>query len=187
MRKIAAVLLAMGVAFTLTACAPASTDSASPSQSASLPSIDPALIPTAAPASVIDVAPDAFKMATGDYVFKVGSGPTWCTISPQFKLSICEQSEVATQYAPIPVPASCNYSYGYQVELKATTPTDGTKASFFPCLGGAFTDPTGAQVLQDAERISVDGFSCFVQVDTARCENADKSFIVLGPKAWALG
>jgi hypothetical protein len=33
----------------------------------------------------------------------------------------------------------------------------------------------------------VDGFDCFVAVDTARCENADKSFIVLGPKAWALG
>jgi hypothetical protein len=136
---------------------------------------------------VIDVDPAGFKMATGDYVFKVGSGPTWCTISPQFKLSICEQSEVATQYAPIPVPATCNYSYGYQVELKATTPTDGSKSAFFPCLGGAFTDPTGAQTLQDGQRISVDGFDCFVAVDTARCENADKSFIVLGPKAWALG
>ena len=187
MRKVAAVLLAMGVAFSATACAPTGTDSAAPTQSAALPSIEPTLIPTAAPSSVIDVAPASFKMATGDYVFKVGSGPTWCTISPSFNMAICEQSEVATQYAPIPVPADCNYSYGYQVELKIAAPTDGTKAAFFPCLGGAFTDPTGAQTLQDAQRISVAGFSCFVQVDTARCENAEKSYIVLGPQAWALG
>lgn len=184
MRKVVAILMAVGVLAGAAGCTAANDSSSS---SAAQPAIAPSLIPTAAPASVIDVKPGPFQMSTGDYVFRVGTGPTWCTISPSFKLAICEQSEVSAQYAPIPVPSTCDYSYGYQVELKQTKPTDGSKEAFFPCLGSTFTDPTGALTLQDGQRISQAGFTCFVVGDTARCENKDKSYIVLGPQAWALG
>ncbi|MEN9715898.1 MAG: hypothetical protein RJA35_1365 [Actinomycetota bacterium] len=187
MRKVVVLGAMLALIFGVSGCA--ATDgggSASPTQS-NAPAIDPSLIPTAAPASVIDVAADGFKQASGDYVFKVGDGPTWCTISPSFKMSICEQSEVATLYAPIPVPSTCQYSYGYQVELKDEKPTDGTDQAFFPCLGSTFTDPSGAKVLLDGQRIKVGSVDCFVAGATARCDNKDGSFIVLGPKAWALG
>jgi len=187
MRKVVVVGALLALALGLTGCSPADGGSSATPSNSSDSGIDPSLIPPTAPASVIDVAADGYKQATGDFVFKVGTGPTWCTISPQFKLAICEQSEVATQYAPVAVPASCNYSYGYQVEIKDTKPTDGTDQAFFPCLGSTFTDPTGAQVLADGQRITVAPFNCYVAVDTARCENTDGSYIVLGPKAWALG
>jgi len=187
MRKVLIVGAVVSLMFGLAGCAATDGGPSSSPTNQGMPTIDPSLIPPKAPASVIDVAADSFKQATGDYVFKVGNGPTWCTISPQFKLAICEQSEVATQYAPIPVPSSCQYSYGYQVELKDAAPTDGTDQAFFPCLGSTFTDPSGAQILQDGQGIKVAPFNCYVAVDTARCENKDGSYVVLGPKAWALG
>ncbi|MEY2954845.1 MAG: hypothetical protein RL530_446 [Actinomycetota bacterium] len=187
MRKVVVAGAMLALILGVTGCATSGGAATTEPSSNGLPQIDPSLIPTAAPASVIDVPADNFVQATGDYVFKVGNGPTWCTISPQFKLAICEQSEVATQYAPIPVPASCDYSYGYQVQLKEAKPDDGTDEASFPCMGSAFTDPSGAQILQDGQRIKVAPFNCYVAGDTARCENKDGAYIVLGPKAWALG
>lgn len=187
MRKVVALGAAMLLALALSGCASDGSNSAAPTTEASEPAINPTLIPGPPPASVIDVDPATFKQSTGDYVFRVGSGPTWCTISPQFKMAICEQSEVSTLYAPVPVPSSCQYSYGYQVQLKDTRPTDGSDSAIFPCMGSQFSDPSGAQTLLDGQQISVAPFSCYVAVDTARCENAEGSYIVLGPKAWALG
>ena len=188
MRKVVVVGAIVALFIGVAGCAPSGGEStATPTQSESQPTIDPSLIPPTAPASVIEVPAANFVQSTGDYVFKVGSGPTWCTISPHFQLAICEQSEVATQYAPLRVPADCQYSYGYQVELKDAKPTDGSQQAFFPCLGSTFTDPSGAQTLLDGQQIMVSPFSCYVAVDTARCENTDGSYIVLGPKAWALG
>ena len=187
MRKVfvagAALLLTLG----LSACATTESPTSAPTSGSSKNSIDPALVPGPAPASVIDVDPATFKQATGDYVFRIGSGPTWCTISPDFKMAICEQSEVSTLYAPVSVPKSCEYSYGYQVELKDTKPTDGTDAAFFPCMGSQFSDPSNAQTLLDGQRITVAPFSCFVTVDVARCDNTEGAYAVLGPKVWALG
>lgn len=187
MRKVVVVGALLALLLGVSGCAASDGGATTEPSSNGTPQIDPSLIPTAAPASVIDVPANKFVQATGDYVFKVGTGPTWCTISPQFKLAICEQSEVATQYAPIPVPADCQYSYGYQVELKTEKPTDDTDQAFFPCLGSTFTDPAGAQSLQDGQRITVAPFNCYVAGDTSRCENTDGAYIVLGPKAWALG
>lgn len=187
MRKVLVAGAAILLTLNLAACAPSDSPSASPTSATSNTTIDPALIPGPAPASVIDVNPDNFKQATGDYVFRIGSGPTWCTISPSFKMAICEQSEVSTLYAPIAVPKTCQYSYGYQVELKDTKPTDGSNSAFFPCMGSQFSDPANAGTLLDGQRIVVAPFNCYVAVDTARCENTEGSFIVLGPKAWSLG
>lgn len=188
MRKVV-VLGAVIALFTLglSGCSSSGDVGATQKPHASTPAINPTLIPGPAPASVINVDPATFKTSTGDYVFRIGSGPTWCTISPDFKLAICEQTEVSTLYAPVSVPKDCQYSYGYQVELKDTKPTDGSSSALFPCMGSQFSDPSGAQTLLDGQEISVAPFSCYVSVDTARCQNADASYIVLGPKAWALG
>jgi hypothetical protein len=187
MRKVVALGAVVLLALALSGCASEGTQSATPTAAASKPAIDPTLIPGPPPASVIQVDPANFQQSTGDYVFRIGSGPTWCTISPQFKMAICEQSEVSTLYAPVPVPASCQYSYGYQVQLKDTKPSDGGDSATFPCMGSQFSDPSGSQTLLDGQEINVAPFSCYVAVDTARCENTEGAYIVLGPKAWALG
>ena len=187
MRKLATIGLALGILLAATGCVATDPNASdSPSETQVLPSIDPSLIPTAAPASVIDVPADGFKTAYGDFIFKIGQGPTWCTISPDFGYTVCEQSEVATQYAPIQVPLTCQYSYGYQVRLWGKKPAKGPAAEF-PCNGGAFSDPANAGTLLDGQRIVADGFSCFVSGVTARCDNQDGAYIVLGPQAWAIG
>ena len=185
MRGVAAVVLAASLLVGAAGCSASSNPSMSPSATDALPTINPSLIPTAPPASVQDVDAASFKTSYGDYIFRVGDGPTWCTISPDFGYTVCEQSEVATQYEPIPMPNSCDYSYGYQVRLWGKKPPTGNVAEF-PCSGGAFSDPTGAQTLMDGQRISVAPFSCFVAGITARCQNQGGDYIVLGPQAWAL-
>jgi len=186
MRGVAAVVLVAGLLLGASGCSATPEPSASTSSSSdSAPKIDPSLIPTAPPATVVDVDAEMFKTSYGDYIFRVGDGPTWCTISPDFGYTVCEQSEVATQYDPLAVPASCEYSYGYQVRLWGTQPETGDIAEF-PCSGGAFSDPMGAQTLLEDQRVTVAPFTCFVQKATARCENENGDYIVLGPQAWAI-
>ena len=175
-----------GVALILAGCA--STPKAAPTMTPEpTPSVAASLIPTAPPVNVTDVDPANFAGDFGDYTFRVGEGPTWCTINDIGKFAICEQSEADANYAPIPAPASCEFSYGYQVKLFATDPTDGSKDADFTCSGGAYADPTTASVLNSGERISLDGISCFVQGTAARCENSAGKYIVLGPDVWAIG
>mgnify|MGYP000078282310 CR=1 FL=1 len=189
MRKVFLALAGVALAISASACAPTGDTNPNPTDGQvqpTLPAIDPSLIPTAAPASVIDVDPNLFLTQYGDYLFRVGQGPTWCSISPEFGYAICEQNEVAAQYATIPVPATCDYSYGFQVRLWGVKPEAG-QAAEFPCSGGAFADPNGAATLEDGQRITVAPYDCWVQGDTARCENETGDYVVLGPKAWALG
>jgi hypothetical protein len=178
-------LLSFGVALTLAGCstpAPAPTSSADPT-----PTIAASLIPTAPPSDVKEVDPAAFAGDFGDYTFRVGDGPTWCTINVDRKNVLCEQSEADAKYPPIPVPSSCEFSYGYQVQLFAEAPADGSKIADFVCSGGAYADPTNAGVLNSGERITLDGISCYVVGTAARCENDKKNYIVLGPDAWSIG
>ncbi|MEN9731537.1 MAG: hypothetical protein RL488_847 [Actinomycetota bacterium] len=178
-------MLSIGVALTLAGCsspAPTPTSSADPT-----PSIAASLIPTAPPSDVVDVDPALFAGDFGDYTFRVGDGPTWCTINNIRMNVLCEQSEADAKYPPIPVPSSCEFSYGYQVQLFATQPEDGSKIADFVCSGGAYADPTSAYVLNSGERLTLDGISCFVEGTAARCENEAHNYIVLGPDAWAIG
>lgn len=175
----------MGLALTLAGCsspAPKPTPTADPT-----PSVEPSLIPTSAPVDVVDVDPEAFAADFGDYTFRVGDGPAWCTINVDRMTALCEQSEADARYAPIPVPDECEFSYGYQVQLFATTPTNGLKIADFVCSGGAYADPTLAATLNSGERITLAGLTCFVEGTAARCENEAENYIVLGPDAWALG
>jgi hypothetical protein len=189
-----AVILGLGAVLALSSCSVAPSDangaeSATPSTSSKpsvIPTVNPTLIPTEAPATTVDVDSAKFDDGFGGFVFKIGDGPTWCSVGADALYVICEQSEVSTQYKNIPVPASCDYSYGYQVRLWAEAPAVGQIAEFV-CASGYYADPTDALTLASGEKTTVGPFSCYVDKVTARCENQTANYIVLGPKAWALG
>ena len=181
------MVLGLSVVVGLTSCTPVDSG-ASPSASSSdaTPTIDPSLIPPAATADLPRANLSDYVTSFKDYVFKVGTGPTWCSINQQTDFIICEQDEAATQYDPIPVPDSCAYSYGYQVRLDATKPNSGDAASF-TCSGGYYTDPSKAKVLDDGHAIEAGPFTCYTAGKTVRCDNKNGNYIVLGAQAWALG
>ena len=185
-------VIAVGLAVLVAGCSPVAASTPTPSvsktQSLPVPTLNPSLIPTASPQAIQDVDSAAYLTSWGDYVFKVGDGPVWCTISPSAHLALCEQNQVSADYDPVPIPDTCMYSYGYQVEVTATKSTDGSPEAFMPCSGGSYTDASKAETLADATRITVAPFSCWVVGQTARCDNTDDgSYIALGPKIWALG
>ena len=180
--------LSLALAAGLSGCAPAANSAEqTPSATASdiWPTIDPSLIPPAATPDLPTVNPADYATFT-DYIFKIGTGPTWCSINEQNAIVTCEQDEAATQYDPIPMPSTCDYSFGFQIRLHATVPTKG-KVAEFTCSGGYYADPSKAKVLDDGYSIKVAGFTCYTAGQTARCDNSLGNYIVLGAKAWALG
>lgn len=186
MKRVITAIAAVALLITLGACAtsPVVEPNATSSQ-APIPTPDQSLVPTAVPAAVVDVDAELFNDGFGDYVFRVGDGPTWCAISTTSQFVVCEQNEAAALYKPIPVPDSCEYSYGYQVRLWATKPPMGETAEF-ACAGGSYADPSGAETLASGQRITMAPFTCFVEDVTARCENEVGQYIALGPKVWAV-
>ena len=193
MKRVLTALLAASLIITLGACA--STPAADGSSSASAYTTpDQSLIPKEAPATVVDVDAASFADQFGEYIFKVGEGPTWCTISPAIDGDnsggnvICEQNEAAALYKPIPIPASCDYSFGYQVRLMGVPgAVEGTDTASFTCASGFYADPSEAPILAAGQRITVAPFKCFVEDVNVRCENETGQYIALGPKVWALG
>jgi hypothetical protein len=171
------------LAISLTGCT-AETTPGEPDGSAPLPTIDQALIPQEAPADVVDVDPDLFLLEYGDIVFSVGTGPTWCALSEVEDNAICEHKETDVLYEPLPIPADCDFTYGNQIKLLGS-PTSGEEPAFFTCANSPYSDASTSPALADGERIIAFGFSCFVEGETARCENSNGDFIVLGPDAWA--
>ena len=167
----------------LSGCA-AETESSTPIVEPS-PVIAPELIPTAPPEEVVDVIPEGFLTSYGDIVFKVGDGPTWCTMSDFDDFVICEHREFDAKYEQLPLPADCQYSFGYQLRLRGE-PVEGSEMAQFTCANANWSDPSAAPVLASGERITTFGFSCFVEKQAARCENSTGDFIVLGPDAWAM-
>jgi hypothetical protein len=159
-------------------------DPSNSSPSAS-PSIDEKLIPTAPPEDVIDVDPAKFLTSYCDVIFKVGDGPTWCTMSEFDDFVICEHKEFDAKYASLPVPEGCEYTYGYQLRLRGT-PVAGSKVAEFTCANANWSDASNSPMLASGERITTFGFTCFVAGKVARCENSRGDFIVLGPEAWAV-
>ena len=147
---------------------------------------DPADIPTAAPGDALAVDPAVFVNEFSEYSFKVGSGPTWCTINGEFKYVICEQIETDATYDPLPVPDVCKLSFGYQFKLFEDKPTDGD-TSRITCASSLYADAAAAQTLNSGETLTVGGITCFVTDITARCDNKRGNFIVLGPEVWAKG
>jgi hypothetical protein len=188
-KKFLVAPLSLAVVLGLSACA-ADGSATGPTSSASasdqMPKIDPSLIPPAATNDLPRVAAADYVTSYNDYVFKVGNGPTWCSINEQTDFVICEQDEAATLYDPIPVPDSCAYSYGYQIKLEASKPNNAPFADF-TCAGGYYTDPSKAKILDDGYAIHVGPFTCYTAGKTVRCDNLTGQYIVLGARAWALG
>jgi hypothetical protein len=183
MRKFSLGSSLLVVALLFTGCA-AETETATPEVEPT-PTIAPELIPTAPPEEVVDVIPEGFLTSYGDIIFKVGDGPTWCTMSEFDNFVICEHREFDAKYEQLPLPADCQYTYGYQLRLRGA-PVEGSKMAEFTCANANWSDPSTAPVLASGERITTFGFSCFVEKQAARCENALGDFIVLGPEAWAM-
>jgi hypothetical protein len=178
---IASALLVL--ALSLTGCTAETTPSETDGTS-QLPTIDPALIPQDAPADVVEVDPDLFMVEYGDIIFKVGTGPTWCTLSEYDDIAICEHKETDVRYEPLPIPEDCIYTYGNQIKLLGS-PVAGQKNADFTCANSPYSDASTSPSLADGEQITAFGFTCFVEGETARCENQSGDFIVLGPDAWA--
>ena len=177
--------LALAATLSLSGCAADTnagpTAAPSPSQT-----IDPALIPDVAPADATVIDPIIFDSGYGEYTFKVGTGPTWCTINAGEKYVVCEQIETDASYDPLPVPEDCKLSFGYQFKLFENKPK-GADAAQITCASGLYADPAGAQTLNAGETLTVGGITCFVVDETARCDNKRGNYIVLGPAVWARG
>jgi hypothetical protein len=185
MSRLVSVVLGLTLALGLGGCA-ASTDGATtPSGSQTIPTPDPALIPPAPTDATKAVASAGFSDGFGSFVFKIGNGPSWCTITPDLDQVICEQNEAAASYQPIPTPADCNGSYGYQIRLYGSKPKEG-KIAGFVCSTGQWQDPTGAKVLDAGSKITVGAITCSVKDTAARCQNETGQYIALGPKVWAV-
>lgn len=188
MKKLLAVIAGLALVVGLTSCATETSPNTSPTASPtdSWQNIDPSLIPPAATADLPRAALSEYQTSYNDFVFKVGDGPTWCSINQQTEFVICEQDEAATLYDPIPVPNSCDYSYGYQIRLDATKSNNSDYASF-TCAGGYYTDPSKAKILENGYALVAGPFTCYTAGQTVRCDNVSGKYIVLGAKAWALG
>ena len=176
------LVVSLFLAASLAGC---SAPDAAPS-STPYPTVDAKLIPAAAPADAVKVAKSGYDAKFGIYAFKAGTGSAWCSIDSKNHYVICEQNEADAMYTPIPVPNDCYGSFGYQLELDATKPASNTIAHF-NCSGSYFTDPTNLATLADHQKLEVDGFTCWVNKITARCDNSSGNYIALGPDAWALG
>lgn len=178
-RKILAIAV-IGLSIMLTGCASVpsgkNTKTAEPSQT-----FDAALIPTTPPSDSLAVAPKVFDTGFDEYTFKVGGGPTWCTINPQEKFVICEQNEADATYDQVTIPSSCKLSYGFQIKMLETKPAQ------FACASGLYADPSTSQTLNPGETLTVDKITCFVTDITVRCDNKSGNYLVLGPEVWALG
>ncbi|MEY3846045.1 MAG: hypothetical protein RJA66_312 [Actinomycetota bacterium] len=185
MSRLAAVALAITLAIGLGGCATSSDGASSPDQSQSIPTPDAALIPEAPAETITAVDAAAFDDGFGSYVFRVGDGPSWCTITTDIDQVICEQNEAAASYLPIPAPADCDGSYGYQIRLFGSKPEIGDVAGFL-CSTGQWQDPAGAQVLANGTKITAGVFTCYVKDTAARCQNENGQYIALGPKVWAI-
>jgi hypothetical protein len=106
MRRAKIALVSLALITLLSGCG--GTSVADPTASASgQPTIDPALIPDAAPgdATLIDAA--QFDMGFGEYTFRAGEGSVWCTINFENNYAVCEQNEANALYNPLNVPDSC--------------------------------------------------------------------------------
>lgn len=178
-RKILTIA-ALGLSLFLTGCAATPggnpTNTPEPTQT-----FDPAMIPTAPEEGALAVEPKVFDNGFGEYTFKVGGGPVWCTLNGEEKFVICEQNEADATYDALPIPSSCKLSYGYQFKLAAA------KAGVINCASGLYADPSVAQTLNPGETLTVGDITCFVADVTARCDTANSHYIVLGPEIWALG
>ncbi len=188
LKRLSTLLLLGSLAITLGGCSPSAggDETATPgSSSEAIPTPDPALLPDEPTDALTEVDSAQFDDGFGDLVFKVGEGPAWCTISEASGFAICELNEAAALYDPVPVPATCEYSYGYQLRIWANAPAEGDIAEF-ACSGGSFADASTAPILASGQKLTAGSFSCYVEDVTARCQNTVGQWVALGPEVWGM-
>jgi len=188
MRKAITLISAIALALAISGCSADEGTNPSPGGSTSITSPDPSLIPAQPGTEIKAIDPSLFDVGFSEFLFKVGDGPVWCTINADEKWALCEQNEAAAEYAPVPTPADCEGSYGYQIKLyedsSTSTLADGAAAGFM-CSGGYYSDSSVAQTLNTGESVTVGNIKCYVNDITARCDNTNGQYIALGPKVWA--
>jgi hypothetical protein len=173
------------VSLSLTGCSAEQEPTANPTPTPdSTPTVEASAAPTVAPVDLVIVEPSKFMTSYGDLIFRVGDGPTWCTLSEAQNVAVCEHSEADALYEPVPIPDDCLDSYGSQLRLLGK-PVAGESTAGFTCVSSLYSDPSGAPVLASGESVTDFGFLCFVEEQSARCENSNGDYIALGPKAWA--
>jgi hypothetical protein len=181
----ALVTLVMAVSLGLTGCSAEQTPSASTTPTPdSTPTSEASPVPTEAPTDLVIVAPAKFMTSSGDLIFRVGDGPTWCTLSQAENVAVCEHSEADALYETVPIPETCENAYGSQLRLLAK-PVTGEQTAGFACVSSLYSDPSNAPVLATGESVTDFGFLCFVEEQSARCENSNGDYIALGPEAWS--
>lgn len=185
MTKLFSLLMSLGLVITLGACAANPVDDTAKISVQATPTPDQSLVPVAPVTELLVVEPAVYSDGFGWFSFKVGDGPTWCTITPDEDRVLCEHNEAAAQYQPVPPAEGCEGSYGYQLQLWATAPENGQIVEF-PCASGQFQDPSGAQILPSGSKISVGSITCFVEDVTARCDNLTGQWMAFGPQVWSL-
>jgi hypothetical protein len=178
-RKLLSVAV-IGLTLAFSGCAVTQNPNATPTPEPTQ-TFDPALIPTAPASDALAIDPKIFDNGFGEYTFKVGGGPTWCTLNGESNFVICEQNEADATYDPLVVPSSCKLSYGYQFKLEEN------KTGTINCASGLYADPAQAQTLNPGETVTLGDLTCFVVDSTVRCDNKKGNFIVLGPEVWSLG
>jgi hypothetical protein len=99
-------------------------------------------------------------------------------------VAVCEHSEADALYDRVPIPDDCENAYGSQLRLLSKAIT-GEQTAGFTCVSSLYSDPSEAPVLASGESVTDFGFLCFVEEQSARCENSNGDYIALGPKAWA--
>jgi len=135
-------------------------------------------------APVVDAAD--YSDGYGGYIFRVGGGTIWCTISQSPGFALCEHRDVDVVYEIPAEPASCEGAWGYQAKLWATQPSEGLVADWF-CSSGLFSDPENAYDLPSGSKIIVGDITCFAAETVARCDNAAGQYMALGADVFGFG
>lgn len=185
MKRSLAVVLGVGLAITLGACVSPDSGGNDTSGASPTPTPDQALVPQAPADDAVVADPAIYDTGFDWFSFKVGNGPTWCTIDSAADNVLCEQNEAAAQYEPIPAPGDCDGSYGYQLQLWSQKPENAEIAGF-TCASGQYQDPNVAQILPSGQTLTVGSITCYVEEVTARCENENGQWIAMGPQTWSI-
>jgi len=166
MRKFGVIVLGASLALLLAGCA-----SSGDKPKAVLPDKPPAEAPT--------VNPSDYSNSYGGYVFRIGGGTVWCTITESPNQAVCEHREVDVTYQLPATPADCQGAWGYQARLWAFQPSQGKEADWL-CAGGLYSDPEGIYDLPNGSKILVGDITCYAADLVARCDNTDGKYVVLG-------
>ena len=166
MRKFGVIVMAVATAMLLSSCV---TQNSEPKvKIPDKPAIE---------APVVNAAD--YSNSYGGYVFRVGGGSVWCTISETPNFVLCEHREVDVAYKLPAAPENCQGSWGYQAKLWAFQPSEG-KIADWHCSSGLYSDPEGIFDLPTGSKIVVGQISCYAAETVARCDNEDGQYLALG-------